>query len=43
MYCFAGRQFLANMEIDADFIDANYNLQSQRMMDLDEEVCSFLF
>ena len=43
LYCFAGSQFMASIEIDADFTDADYDLQSQRMTDLDEEVCSLLF
>ena len=42
LYLFAGKQFVASIEIDADFTDADYDLQSQRMMDLDEEVCSLL-
>ena len=43
LYLFAGRQFVASIEIDADFTDADYDLQSQRMTDLEEEVCSLLF
>ena len=40
LYCFAGSRFVASIEIDADFTDADYDLQSQRMTDLDEEVLS---
>ena len=43
LHRFAGSQFMASIEIDADFTDADYDLQSQRMTDLDEEVCSLLF
>ena len=42
LYRFAGSQFMTSIEIDADFTDADYDLQSQRMTDLDEEVCSLL-
>ena len=42
LYLFAGSQFVASIEIDADFTDADYDLQSQRMTDLEEEVHSFL-
>ena len=43
LYLFAGKQFVASIEIDADFTDADYDLQSQRMTDLEEGVCSLLF
>ena len=43
LYRFAGRRFVASIEIDADYTDADSNLQSPRMTDLVEEVCSFLF
>ena len=43
LHRFAGSQFMASIEIDADFTDADYDLQSQRMTDLDDEVCSLLF
>ena len=43
LYRFAGRQFVASIEIDADFTDTDNDLQSQRITDLEEEVCSLLF
>ena len=43
LYRFAGSRFIATIEIDADYIDADNDLQSPRMTDLVEEVCSFLF
>ena len=43
LYRFAGKRFVASIEIDADYTDADSDLQSPRMTDLVEEVCSFLF
>ena len=39
---FAGSQFVASIEIDADYTDAENDLQSPRMTDLVEEVCCFI-
>ena len=43
LHRFAGSQFVASIEIDADFTDADYDLQSPRMTGLHDEVCSLLF
>ena len=43
LYRFSGSRFVASIEIYVDYTDADNDLQSPRMTDLVEEVCSFLF